>query len=81
LGGKAGCAPASRLLVEAGETFAEKPLAPLADDLARRIQASGNEVVRQPVGRQQDEFGANDVTSEFRLFSQLQADIRRQPLL
>src|SRR5512134_859327 len=61
LGGKAGCPPASRLLVEAGETVAEKALAPFADDLARRIQASGNDVVREPVGREQDELGANDV--------------------
>jgi hypothetical protein len=61
LGGKAGCAPASRLFVEAGEPFAEKPLAPFADDLARRIQAGGNDVVRQPFRSQQDEFGADDV--------------------
>ena len=44
-GGKAGRPPASRLLVEAGETF-EEALAPFADDLARRIQARGNDVVR-----------------------------------
>jgi hypothetical protein len=61
VGGKAGCAPASRLLVEAGETFEEKALAPLADDLARRIQASGNDVVRHSFGRQQDELGAKDI--------------------
>ena len=61
LGGKAGCAPASWLFVEASEPFAEKPLAPLADDLARRIQPGGNNVVRPPFGGQQHEFGANDV--------------------
>jgi len=61
LGGKAGCAPASRLFVQAGETLAEEPLAPFADDLARRIQAGGNDVVGQPLGGEQDELGADDV--------------------
>ena len=62
LGGKAGGAPASRLFVETGKTFAEEPLAPFADDLARGIQAGGNDVVRQSLGGQQDQLGTYDVT-------------------
>jgi len=62
LGGKAGFPPASWLLVKAGEALAKETLAPFADDLPRRIQASGNDIVRESFGREQHEFGADDVT-------------------
>ena len=39
LGGKAGWPPASRLLLEARQALLEEALAPLTDDLARRIEA------------------------------------------
>jgi hypothetical protein len=38
LGGKAGWAPASRLRIKAGDALAEEAVAPLADNLSRRIR-------------------------------------------
>ena len=62
LGGKAGCAPASRLFLKAGQAFFEEAVAPLADDLARRIESGGDEIVAEPVGGEQDDLGADDVS-------------------
>jgi hypothetical protein len=62
LGGKAGWTPAARLLVEAREPVAVKALAPLADDLARRVQAGPDLVIAEAAGGQQDDLGADDVT-------------------
>src|ERR687888_909677 len=56
LGGKAGFPPASWLLVKAGEALEKEALAPFADDLPWGIQSSGNDVVRQPFGREQDQL-------------------------
>src|ERR1700674_2007674 len=39
LGGKAGWAPASRLLIEAGEAFGGAAVAPIGDDLLRGMPA------------------------------------------
>ena len=61
-GGKAGCAPASRLFLKAGHSVFEETVAPFADDLARRIESRGNEIVAESLGRQQDDLRANDVT-------------------
>jgi hypothetical protein len=44
LGGKAGCAPASRLLVQTGETFAEKALAPFTEE---RYHARGDRCAQE----------------------------------
>jgi hypothetical protein len=62
LGGKAGCPPASWLLLEAGEALVEEALAPLTDDLARGVQTRGNDIVGQPLGGEQDQLGADDVS-------------------
>jgi hypothetical protein len=62
LGGKAGWAPASRLLLEAGQSLLEEALAPLADDLARRVETSSDDVVAEAVGGQQHDLGADNVT-------------------
>jgi len=62
LGGKAGWAPASRLLIEAGEALVEETVAPLADNLSRGIQARRDDIVGQPPGRQQDELRSDDVS-------------------
>jgi hypothetical protein len=62
LGGKAGFPPASWLLIKAGEALEKEALAPFADDLSRRIQSSGNDVVRESFRREQDQLGADDVT-------------------
>jgi hypothetical protein len=62
LGGKAGRTPAARLLVEAREAEAVKALAPLADDLPRRVQPGADRIVVEPGGREEDDLGANDVS-------------------
>ena len=48
LGGKAGGSAAPRLRLEAREPREGKSLAPLANDLARRVQARGDNVVGDP---------------------------------
>lgn len=52
LGGKAGRPPASRLLLKAGHAFFEEAVAPFADDLPRRIEARGDEIVAEALGGQ-----------------------------
>jgi hypothetical protein len=47
VGGKAGRTPAARRLVEAREAVVEEAMAPLADDLPRRIQARADLVVAE----------------------------------
>jgi len=37
-------------------------VAPLADDLARRIEPSGDEIVAEPFGGQQYDFRADNVS-------------------
>jgi hypothetical protein len=43
-------------------TMEKEALTPFAVDLPRRIQSSGNDVVRPSLGREQHELGADDVT-------------------
>jgi hypothetical protein len=62
LGGKAGWAPASRLLLETGEALVEEAVAPLADNLPRSIQARRDDIVGQSVGGQQDQLRADDIS-------------------
>jgi len=62
LGGKAGWAPAPGLLVQPGEAFEERPVPPLADDLAWRIEARRDDVVADARGGEQDDFGADDIS-------------------
>ena len=62
LGGKAGCAPASKLFLEAGHAFFKEAVAPFADDLPRHIEARGNNVVAQAFSSQQYDLGADDVS-------------------
>ena len=62
LGGKAGCAPASRLFLKAGHPVFEETVAPFANDLARRIESRGDEIVAEPLGRQQHDLRADDVS-------------------
>jgi len=62
LGGKAGCAPASRLFLKAGQSLFEEPVAPFADDLARGIEARGDEIIAEALGRQQDDLRPDDVS-------------------
>ena len=62
LEGKAGCAPASRLFLKAWEALFEEPVAPLADDLARRIESGSDEIVAEPLGGQQHDLRADNVS-------------------
>jgi hypothetical protein len=62
LGGKAGWTPAARLLVEAREAVLEEAMAPLADNLSRRVQARPDLVVPETGGCEEYDFGADDIT-------------------
>src|ERR1700682_1721891 len=62
LEGKAGWAPASRLLIEAREALVEEAGAALADNLSRGIQARRDDIVGKPPGCQQDQLRADDVS-------------------
>jgi hypothetical protein len=61
LGGKAGWSPAARLLLEAREALVKEAVAPLADNLPRRIQALRDDIVGEALGGQQDQLRADDV--------------------
>jgi hypothetical protein len=37
-------------------------MAPFADDLARRIESRGDEIVAEPLGRQQHDFRPDNVS-------------------
>src|SRR2546426_9829605 len=67
LGGKAGCAPAAWLFVQAGQALVEEPLPPFADDLALETEARGDDVVAQAVGGQEDNLRANNVAIRRRI--------------
>jgi hypothetical protein len=62
LGGKAGCPPAPRLFLKAGYSVVEETVTPFADDLARGIESRRDEIVAEPVGGQQDDLRADDVS-------------------
>jgi hypothetical protein len=61
LGGKEGRAATAWQLVKARETFLKEALAPLADDLSRRIKAGGDDVVAETEGCEEDDLGSNDI--------------------
>jgi len=71
LGGKAGCAPASWLLIQPCHPLVEEPLAPFTDDLALQAEASGDDVVAETVGSQEDNLRANDVAIRRRISGRL----------
>jgi hypothetical protein len=56
LGAKVGWAPASRLLIEAGEAWVKETVAPLADNLSRGIQARRDDIVGQPSAASKTSF-------------------------
>jgi len=62
LGGKAGWTPAARLLVEAREAVLEEAMAPLADDLPRRIQPRADLVIAEAGGGKEHDLGTDDIT-------------------
>jgi hypothetical protein len=60
-GGKRGCAPASRLFVQARQALVEDPLSPFADDLTLQTETRGDYIVAQAVNGQQDNLCPNNV--------------------
>lgn len=62
LGGKAGWAPATRLLVEAPEPVLEEAVTPFADDLPRGVQARADLLVAETTGGQEHDLRADDVS-------------------
>ncbi|HEY8175474.1 MAG TPA: hypothetical protein VIF32_07275 [Gemmatimonadaceae bacterium] len=62
LGGKAGWTPAARLLIEAREAVVKEAMAPLADDLAGRIQPRADLVIAEASCGEEHDLGTNDIT-------------------
>lgn len=60
LGGKERRAPAAGAFLKTPQSFSEEALAPLADNLARCVQARGDGIVVEPRGGIQHDLGAND---------------------
>ena len=61
LGGKERWAPGAGALLQAPQTLSEEALAPLADHLARAIQAGCDLIVLESLGGVQHDLGADDV--------------------
>src|SRR5713226_5839212 len=62
LGGKAGRPPAPRQLLEARQPVPPEAFPPLADDLARQIEARGDDVIGQALGGEQHQLRAYHVS-------------------
>jgi hypothetical protein len=62
LGGKAGRPPASGLLFEARQPELKETLSPLADDLAREVQARGNDVIGETLSSVENNLSADNIT-------------------
>ncbi len=62
LGGKARGASAPGFVLQTEKSGQGKALAPLADDLARGIEARGDEIVGETLGGQEDDLGPDDLT-------------------
>src|SRR5213594_754082 len=62
LGGKAGRPPAPRLFLEARHSVPPEAFSPLADDLARQIEARGDDVIGHALGSEPNQFRADDVS-------------------
>jgi hypothetical protein len=62
LGGKAGGAPAARLLLQALEPEEAEPFAPFTDNLARGIEAGCDAIIGESLSGQQHDLGSNDIS-------------------
>jgi hypothetical protein len=56
LGGQAGRSPAARPFVKARKPLGIEAPTPLADDLARHVEAGCDAIVAKPLARQQDDL-------------------------
>jgi hypothetical protein len=54
-------APAPWPLIEAGQAMFAEALAPLADDLSRCIEAGGNDIICEPLCREEHDLGSDDI--------------------
>jgi hypothetical protein len=61
LGGKADWPPAPRLLFQSHQPVLEEAFPPLADNLPRSIQTSGNHIIAQTLGSKENDLRANDI--------------------
>jgi hypothetical protein len=61
LGGKAGRSPAARLFVETRKPLHVEAPTPLADDLARHVEAECDTIVAKPLARQEHDFGSHNL--------------------
>jgi hypothetical protein len=61
LGGKASRSPAAWLLFETWEPLAIETLSPLADNLARRVEAGRDAVVAKPLTGEKHDLGSGNV--------------------
>ena len=57
-----GLTPASRLRLKARQSGQRESLAPLADDLARRIEACSDHVIGKAISSHENDSGADNVT-------------------
>jgi len=62
LGGKPGWTPVPGSFLKASKPLLEEPLAPFADDLARRVQALGNLIVIEALRRIEHDLGTNYIS-------------------
>jgi hypothetical protein len=63
-GGKAGLTPTSGFVLEAWQAGQTESLAPFADDLPRRVQSGGDHLLREALGREEDDLVAR-ITSQY----------------
>jgi hypothetical protein len=61
LGGKVRRSAAAWLLLKAGQSFGVKAPPPLADDLARRVETSSDDVIGQALACQEHNLGPDDI--------------------
>src|SRR5919197_3950808 len=68
-GGKSSGATRARAFVQAGQALIEESLAPEADDVAANREGSGDFVIAEPLGGQEDHLRAHDLKIRQRIFS------------
>jgi hypothetical protein len=61
LRGKARRSPAAGVFVEAGQSLSVEALSPLAHDLPRRVETSGNDIICKALAGKQDDLRPDNV--------------------
>jgi len=70
-GGKDRGTTSAGAFLEAREAFLEETFAPLADDLAARVESRGNLIVAESFGGEEHDLGPDNVSIRQRIFSGL----------